>query len=87
MEPGHEMAAPRTPPDHLEGPPPLLRGRLEWDSLVTEPTAARTVQREADLYLRRGGDRPKTPAAGLCTGGCTTSRDAIHLLVNLYFSV
>lgn len=30
--------------------------------------AARAAQREADLLQRRGGDRQKTPAAGLYTG-------------------
>ena len=49
---------------------PALTGipHEQWDSLVTELAATRTVQREADLYQKRGGDRPKTPAAGLCTG-------------------
>jgi hypothetical protein len=42
--------------------------RAVWDSLVTELAAARAAHREADLQQRRGGDRQKTPAAGLYTG-------------------
>jgi hypothetical protein len=64
------------PPQNEAGPGrdwlthPALTGipHEQWDSLVTELAAARAAQREADLHQRRGGDRQKTPAAGLYTG-------------------
>ncbi|WKK27785.1 hypothetical protein QZH56_00320 [Streptomyces olivoreticuli] len=40
----------------------------QWDQLIRELATARTAQREEDLHQRRGGDRQKTPAAGLYTG-------------------
>jgi Rhodopirellula transposase DDE domain len=40
----------------------------QWDQLLAELTAAREIQREGDLQQRRGGDRQKTPTAGLYTG-------------------
>ena len=39
-----------------------------WEELIGELAAARTAQREEDLHQRRGGDRQKTPTAGLYTG-------------------
>lgn len=49
---------------------PALTGMDDerWGQLIGELAAARTAQREDDLHQRRGGDRQKTPAAGLYTG-------------------
>ncbi|WP_369265654.1 ISAzo13 family transposase [Streptomyces sp. R35] len=43
-------------------------GHDQWGHLIGELAAAREAQREEDLQQRRGGDRQKTPAAGLYTG-------------------
>ncbi|MFE5737038.1 hypothetical protein [Streptomyces celluloflavus] len=40
----------------------------QWDRLIGEPVTAREAHWEEDLRQRRGGDRQKTPAAGLYTG-------------------
>ncbi len=49
---------------------PALTGmsQARWSRLVATLSAAREVQREADLHQRRGGDRQKVPATGLYTG-------------------
>ncbi|MFH8589296.1 hypothetical protein ACH4GP_33800 [Streptomyces celluloflavus] len=40
----------------------------QWDRLIGELATAREAHWEEDLRQRRGGDRQKTPAAGLYTG-------------------
>ncbi|MCX4548491.1 ISAzo13 family transposase [Streptomyces sp. NBC_01267] len=67
---------PPIPPQDLPGPGrawlvhPDLTGLQpdRWDQLIGKLAAARELQREEDLQQRRGGDRQKTPAAGLYTG-------------------
>jgi hypothetical protein len=57
----------------------------QWNHLVGELTAAREAQREEDLQQRRGGDRQKTPAAGLYTGRRPGLTLADRLLATLLY--
>jgi hypothetical protein len=57
----------------------------QWNHLIGELAAAREAQREEDLQQRRGGDRQKTPAAGLYTGRRPGLTLANRLLATLLY--
>ena len=73
--PGHRMAAPQTPPDHLEGtPPPLLRGRMVAQPRAKgrcstrrrcAPRATDTGEQRSRLRGRPRHEEPHAPMTGL----------------------